>query len=114
MPMYLSSSPRNAMTKKKKEKKVAVAKGKKITRAKEKQLEKKPGGSNTGEYKSVSKKEFAGKAGGTSPYSYPINTRERGKSALKLAHNAPDPEGIRRAVYAKYPDLKPKSKKKKK
>jgi hypothetical protein len=86
--------------------KVPVAKGKKISRAKEKKLEAKPGGSNTGEYKNVSLKDFAGKAGGTSPYSYPINTLKRAQSALKLAHNAPNPEGIRKKVYAKWPELR--------
>lgn len=91
-----------------KSKKVTVAKGKKITKKKESKLEKKPGGSNTGEYKNVKASDFAGKAGGTSPYSYPINTLARAKSALKLAHNAPNPEGIRKKVYAKYPELKPK------
>jgi len=91
-----------------KPKKVTVAKGKKITRAKEKKLEKKPGGSNTGDYKTVAKKDFAGRAGNTSPYSFPINSLSRARSALKLAHNAPNPEGIRKKVYAKYPELKPK------
>jgi hypothetical protein len=100
--------PKKKATKSRARKKVTVAKGKKISRAKEKKLEKKPGGSNTGEYKNVSSKDFAGRAGGTSPYSYPINSRERGIEALKLAHNAPDPAGIRRKVYAKYPQLKPK------
>lgn len=97
-----------------KKKKVSVAKGVKISKDKEKKLEKKPGGSNTGEYKNVKKNEFAGKAGGTSPYSYPINTLSRAKSALKLAHNAPDPEGIRNKVYSKYPQLKKRTVKRKK
>lgn len=100
------------MKKKKPTKKVSVAKNVKVSRSKEKKLEKKPGGSNTGKYKNVDKKEFAGKAGKTSPYSYPINTLARAKSALKLAHNAPDPEGIKRAVYKKYPELKKKKSKK--
>lgn len=99
--------------KKKSKKKVTVAKGKKITRSKVKKLEKKPGGSNTGRYQKVSKKDFAGSAGGTSPYSYPINTRKRAIAALAYARNAPNPEGIRKKVYAKYPDLKPNSQKKK-
>jgi len=38
---------------------------------------------------------------------------KRAKSALKLAHNAPRPAGIRAAVYRKYPSLKPKKKGKK-
>ena len=94
-------------------KKVTVAKGIKIPRKKEKKLESKPGGSNTGEYKKVKKSEFAGSAGGTSPYSFPINTLKRARAALAYAHNAPDPAGIRRKVYAKYPQLKKESQKRK-
>lgn len=67
---------------------------------------KKPGGSNVGKYKGV--KEFAGPSGGSPKGSYPINTRERAKSALKLAHNAPNPSGIKKKVYSKYPSLKKK------
>ena len=83
---------------------------KKTTAAKKKQAaaRKKPGGSNVGKYKNV--KAFAGPSGGAPPGSYPINTLARAKSALKLAHNAPRPAGIRRAVYRKYPKLKPKAK----
>lgn len=92
-------------------KKVSVAKGKKISRAKKKKLEKKPGGSNTGEYKNVKSSDFAGAKGGSSKYSYPINTRKRAIAALAYARHAPNPEGIRQAVYKKYPDLKPHTKK---
>ena len=67
----------------------------------------KPGGRNAGKYPSV--KSFAGPSGSAPKGSYPINTRARAKSALQLAHNAPDPAGIRRAVVAKYPGLKKKS-----
>ena len=67
----------------------------------------KPGGSNVGKYPTV--KSFAGPSGGAPKGSYPINTRARAKSALQLAHNAPSPAGIRRAVVAKYPGLKKKS-----
>ncbi len=69
-------------------------------------MRKKAGGSNVGKYKKVSQKEMAGTKGGAPKGSYPINTLSRAKSALKLAHNAPDPEGIKKAVYAKYPQLK--------
>ena len=72
---------------------------------------KRPGGSNVGKYKGV--KSFAGPSGGAPAGSFPINTLTRAKSALKLAHNAPRPAGIRAAVYRKYPQLKPKGKKKK-
>lgn len=65
---------------------------------------KKPGGSNVGKYKGV--KDFAGPSGGSPKGSYPINTRARAKSALKLAHNAPNPSGIKKKVYSKYPGLK--------
>ena len=87
---------------------------KKTTAAKKKQAaaRKKPGGSNVGKYKNV--KAFAGPSGGAPAGSYPINTLARAKSALKLAHNAPRPAGIRRAVYRKYPKLKPKAKGRKK
>tara|TARA_R110000764_G_scaffold105474_1_gene191154 strand:+ start:200 stop:358 length:159 start_codon:yes stop_codon:yes gene_type:complete len=50
-------------------------------------------------------KSFAGPAGGAPKGSYPINTRKRAVSALALAHNAPNPAGIRRAVKKKYPGL---------
>ena len=72
---------------------------------------KKPGGSNVGKYKGV--KAFAGPSGGAPAGSFPINTLKRAKSALKLAHNAPRPAGIRAAVYRKYPGLRPSARKKK-
>lgn len=92
-------------------KKSRVAKDVSIPTKKERDLEKKPGGSNTGKYKTVAKSEFAGKAGGTSPYSFPINTLARARNALARAHFAPDPEGIRRKVYAMYPELKERAEK---
>jgi len=70
----------------------------------------KPGGSNVGKYKGV--KSFAGPSGGSPKGSFPINTKARAKSALKLAHNAPNPAGIKKAVYKKYPSLKKTTKKK--
>ena len=86
-------------------KKVTVAKGVKVTKEKEKKMEKKPGSSNVGEYKTVKPSDFAGAAGGASKYSYPINTKKRAKAALAYAHNAPNPSGIKRAVRRKYPSL---------
>jgi len=91
-------------------KKVTVAKGVKVKRGTEEKMRDKKGSSNAGKYKTVSPKKFAGAAGGASKYSYPINSLSRARSALKLAHNAPDPEGIKRKVYAKYPQLKKKGK----
>ena len=51
--------------------------------------------------------DFAGKAGGAAARTFPVNTIERGRAALRLAYNAPDPEGIRSFVYKKYPSLRP-------
>lgn len=73
---------------------------------------KKPGGSNVGKYKDT--KSFAGPSGGAPKGSYPIGSLERAKSALKLAFHAPDPAGIKAAVYRKYPALKPSAAKAKK
>lgn len=87
-------------------KKVTIAKGVKVPKGKVSEMKKKAGGSNVGKYKGVSKKDFAGGAGGAPKGSYPINTKSRAKSALKLAHNAPNPAGIKKKVYAKYPSLK--------
>lgn len=71
-------------------------------------MEKKAGGSNVGNYGSVDAKNFAGPKGGSPKGSFPINTLKRAKSALKLAHNAPNPSGIRAAVLKKYPALRKK------
>ena len=81
-----------------------MAKKKSKLSAKTKAARKKPGGSNAGKYKGV--KSFCGPKGGAAHGTYPVNTLERGKSALKLAHNAPNPEGIKECVYNKYPQLK--------
>ena len=69
----------------------------------------KPGGSNVGDYPNVKKSDFCGPAGGAPEGSYPVNTPKRAKSALKLAHNAPNPEGIRQCVLKKYPHLDKKA-----
>lgn len=90
----------------KKDKKVVVAKGVKVSRGQEEKMRKKKGSSNAGKYKDVSPKEFAGASGGASKYSFPINTMARAKNALARAHFAPNPSGIKAAVYKKYPGLK--------
>lgn len=69
--------------------------GKKVNR-------KLPGMSNAGKYTRV--KDFAGPSG-----TYPINTIDRARSALRLAHNAQCPSCIKKKVYNKYPSLKPSS-----
>ena len=66
----------------------------------------KEGSSNAGDYSDVDKDDFCGPAGGAASGTYPVNTKERAKAALRLAHNAPDPEGIKRCVYKKFPELK--------
>lgn len=85
--------------------KVTIGKGMKVKSGASSKMKKKPGGSNVGKYKSVSKSEFAGPKGGAPAGSYPINTRKRAKAALAYAHNAPNPSGIRKAVHKKYPSL---------
>lgn len=94
----------------KKPKKVTIAKGVTVTRKKERAMEHKPGGSNVGEYPTVKSAAFAGPKGGAPKGSYPINSLKRAKAALAYAHNAPNPEGIKRAVYKKYPELAKRSK----
>jgi hypothetical protein len=91
---------------KKKKKKITVAKGVTVKSGEEEKMRSKKGSSNAGKYKDVSPKKFAGAAGGSSKYSFPINTLARARNALARAHFAPDPEGIRRKVYAAYPQLK--------
>lgn len=85
---------------------VKIARGKSVPWGKEKELEKKPGGSSVGEYKNIPQSEMVGKAGGAPAGSYPVNTLKRAKAALAYAHNAPNPAGIKAAVYRKYPALK--------
>ena len=74
--------------------------------ASQKKARKKPGGSNVGKYKKVKSSDFCGPAGGAPSGSFPVNTLSRAKSALKLAHNAPNPQGIINCVYGHYPKLK--------
>lgn len=90
--------------------KVTVAKGVKVKRGTEEKMRAKAGSSNAGKYKDVSPKSFAGKSGGASKFSFPINTLARARNALARAHYAPNPSGIRSAVYKKYPQLKKSAK----
>lgn len=73
---------------------------------------KKPGGSNVGKYKNVKKGEFCGPAGGAPAGSYPVNSKKRARAALAYAHYAPNPSGIKKCVYRKFPEMG-KAKKKK-
>lgn len=85
---------------------VRVAKGVSVKRGEEEKMRSKKGSSNAGKYKNVSPSKFVGKSGGASKYSFPIDTLARARNALARAHYAPNPEGIKRAVYRKYPELK--------
>lgn len=87
-------------------KKIKVAKGVKVPRGAESKMRHKKGSSAAGKYKDVAPKSFAGASGGASKYSFPINSLARARNALARAHFAPSPEGIKRKVYAKYPQLK--------
>lgn len=86
-------------------KKVSVARGVRVKRGAVSKMRKKKGSSNAGKYKDVSSSDFAGASGGASKYSYPINSKKRARAALAYAHNAPNPEGIKKAVRRKYPKL---------
>ncbi len=88
---------------------VKIARGMSISAEKEHALQKKPGGSNVGEYANVSPENFAGTACGL-PGAYPMDTIERARSALSYAHNAKDPECIKAQVYKKWPELKDENK----
>jgi hypothetical protein len=90
----------------KKPKAIVIAKGVKVKRGVEEKMRQTKGSSNVGKYKNVAPKDFAGKSGGASRYSFPIDTLARARNALARAHFAPNPEGIKAAVYRKYPELK--------
>lgn len=85
---------------------VKIARNMMISAKREHELQERPGGSNIDEYSNVDPDNFAGNACGV-PGAYPINTIERAKAALAYAHNAKDPDCIRRQVYKKWPSLKP-------
>ncbi len=97
---------KKVVVKKKVAKKVTIAKGIKVKRGVEEKMREKKGSSSAGKYKSVAPKSFAGASGGASKVSFPINTIARARNALARAHFAPNPAGIKAAVYKKYPELK--------
>jgi len=70
----------------------------------------KPGGSNVGKEKFASGAKrtgpYAGPSGGAPKGSYPIPDIGHAKAAIKLSGHAPNPAGIKSAVYRKYPELK--------
>lgn len=87
--------------------------GAKLTKEYIKKAHEKPGGSNVGKKKFASGEPrtgpYVGPSGGAPKGSYPIPDLKHAKSALSLAHNAPNPQGIKDAVYRKYPTLKHKN-----
>ena len=87
-------------------KEVTVAKGVKVKRGEEEKMREKKGSSSAGKYKNVKPKDFAGKSGGASKYSFPIPDLAHARNALARAHFAPNPAGIRAKVYRMYPQLK--------
>jgi len=76
----------------------------KPSKAKIKKARAKDGGGNAYRYPNVAKGNFAGKDD-----TYPMNTEDRARSALRLAfHAGPDAaKRIKAKVYKKYPGLKP-------
>lgn len=90
------------------QKKTVKLGAKKVTPKQAAKVRQKAGESNAGKYQNVKAKDFAGPDG-----TFPINTTERAKSALKLAHNAGNPNSIKEKVYARYPFLRPTGGKKK-
>lgn len=80
---------------------VKIGKGLSLKRGQAEKLSKKPGSSNIGEYKKVAKGKFCGPSGGSSPGTYPVNSKKRCSAALSYAHNAPKPSGIRACVKRK-------------
>lgn len=86
-----------------------IARNTTVSKAQEKKLQEKPGGSNVGNYSNIAPKNLAGTNCGN-PGSYPMDTLDRAKSALSYAHNAKNPSCIKNQVYNKWPQLDPKKK----
>jgi hypothetical protein len=82
-------------------KKETLYKGRTVERGTESKIRQKPGMSNAGKYKNLSKSQFAGPNG-----TFPINTVPRARNALARAHFSSNPTEIRHLVYRKYPILK--------
>jgi hypothetical protein len=93
-----------------KEPRTRVAKGVTLPRGKMEEIREKPGSGSAGKYKGISPSKFVGAAGKASKFSFPVDTLARARNALARAHFAPDPEGIKKAVYRKWPELKRRAK----
>ena len=104
--MVIKKKKEMIIAKPKKSAGIVVAKGVTVKPGVEQKMREHQGSSNAGKYKNVAPKDFAGKSGGASKFSFPIDTLSRAKNALARAHFAPNPSGIKTAVYRKYPELK--------
>lgn len=74
------------------------------------QIRRRPGGSNVGKKTFANGKKrtgpYAGPSGGAPSGSYPIPDIGHARAALRLSGHAPNPGGIKAAVYRKFPQLK--------
>ena len=63
---------------------------------------------NKGKFPEIKKRigPYVGSSGGTSKGSYPIPDKAHAISVLRLLGHVPNPQGIKDAVYRKYPELK--------
>lgn len=64
-------------------------------------IREKPGGSNVGKDRETSDADegpFCGPAGGAPKGSYPVTNAKQARAAKAYAHNAPNPEGIKKCV----------------
>jgi hypothetical protein len=64
-------------------------------------IHEKPGGSNVGEKRKTSGAKqgpFCGPSGNAPAGSYPVTSPGQARAAKAYAHNAPDPEGIKKCV----------------
>lgn len=86
--------------------------GGRLTKSYIKEARTKAGGSNVGKKTFASgeprKGPYVGPSGGAPKGSYPIPDLAHAKSAIRLSGHAPNPEGIKSAVYRKFPQLKKK------
>ena len=85
------------------ENKMAKKKAKNLSKAYLKKARKMEGGSNAGKYSL--KDTYAGPAGGAPKQTFPLSkngkpSKQRVDSAFKLAHNAPNPAGIKKKARA--------------
>jgi hypothetical protein len=77
----------------------------------EKAAQEKPGGSNVGKDRKTStagEGPFCGPSGGAPKGSFPVTNKKQAKAAKAYAHNAPNPEGIKKCADRHFPSKKKK------